>query len=280
MARVALPTTVDEAVDLLALPGAHAIAGGTDLMPDVNAARVVPQTFVVLAGIGALHTVAVDAESAVVGAGVTYSRLMSDAEGLAQIPVLAAMARTVGTPASRNAGTLGGAIGTARGSADVLTALSALDTELCVAGRRGERTVALADWLSGGRAPGDLVVRVRIRRPGGPCHYAKVMHRQAAAPAVVNCAVAVSPSSSRVHIALGGVGTVPVRPSAAEDCASAGLAAGDIASPALARRVGDLVAAEITPAPTFRASAGYRRHAAAVLAGRLLRRCASESAAV
>ena len=110
---VLVPTGVAGAVEALAHhPGAMLLAGGTDLLVDVNAGRSAPASVVSLRKVDELRTVEVGPTAVRLGAGVTYTRLLED-DIASAVPALAQAARTVGSPQIRNAGTLGGNLGTA-----------------------------------------------------------------------------------------------------------------------------------------------------------------------
>jgi len=80
--------------------------------------------------------VRVDGDEAVIGAAVTYTEMMREPVASA-VPALAYASRTVGSPQIRNAGTIGGNLGTASPAGDTLPVLVALDAAVEVAGARG-----------------------------------------------------------------------------------------------------------------------------------------------
>src|SRR5690242_20715228 len=95
---VALPRTLDEAVGALrADPDAMVIAGGTDLMVEVNAGRRRPTTVVSLAGVDELRGWRREGDEVVVGAATTY-RELEQPDFATLVPALAQAARTVGSP--------------------------------------------------------------------------------------------------------------------------------------------------------------------------------------
>jgi len=102
------PTTMAEAATLLATAGARIIAGGTDLVPNLRRGLERPATLVDVTGIGALDTLSLDAETRIVGAGVTLAAIAANARIAQEYPALAQAASAVAGPAHRNAATLGG----------------------------------------------------------------------------------------------------------------------------------------------------------------------------
>ncbi|MEZ5980193.1 MAG: FAD binding domain-containing protein [Planctomycetota bacterium] len=106
---LATPTSVEEAVALLAEEGAHAMAGGTDLLPNVKHELVEPRRVVALAGIAELRGVERAADGGLsIGAMTTLDALAKHGDVLANAPALAQAASLVAGPQLRRMGTLGG----------------------------------------------------------------------------------------------------------------------------------------------------------------------------
>ena len=119
---VLLPSSVDEALRALAEhPDATVLAGGTDLMVEVNGGHRRADDVIALGGIGDLRDWHHDHDTGMVtiGAGLTYSEMLH-APLATMLPALAEAARTVGSPQIRNAGTIGGNLGTASPAGDTL----------------------------------------------------------------------------------------------------------------------------------------------------------------
>src|SRR3954451_14477580 len=104
---VLVPTTVDEAVALLAdASDSMILAGGTDAMVEVNAGHRRPVDVVAVNRVAELRSWTYDRTAATVriGAAVTYAELMEPPLA-ALMPALAEFSRTVGSPQIRHAGT-------------------------------------------------------------------------------------------------------------------------------------------------------------------------------
>ena len=261
-------TSLAEAVAAVrSLPGAVLLAGGTQVVPGGP-----PRHLVSLRRIPGLRGVLADgAREVVLGALTTYADL---ARGVGGVPVLTAMAPTVGSPASRNAGTLGGALGTASGSGDAVTALLALRAQVELESTAGRRRVPVADWLDGSaRAPGDVVRAVAV--PRLPGHYLKAGERSAVFYATASVALVVDPTARRVRCAIGSVAALPVRARAAEQLPLDWRDGRPVAPPEVCRRFGELAAAGLAPADGLRVTGGHRAHVAGVLAARALARAAA-----
>src|SRR4029077_17443722 len=95
------PATWTEALAMKAArPEALPIAGGTDVMVEVNFDRHRPQAFMDLTRIAELSEWGQDGALRRIGAGVTYTRLINELGD--QLPGLAMASRTVGSPQIRN----------------------------------------------------------------------------------------------------------------------------------------------------------------------------------
>lgn len=262
----ARPRDLDEALTARAdLPEADLLAGGTDLMVEVNLAHHRPRGVISLRDVDDLR--AWDRDR--IGAGVTWERLES-----ADRPALAQLARTVGSPQIRAAGTIGGNIGTASPAGDGLPWLAAMDAGIEVASRaRGTRTVPWNDFFVGVKqtALGDDEIVTAAVLPGPEPvreEFAKIGIRSAMVISTVAAVVAVFDDGS-IRVALASVAPTPMRAYEAEAMIS-GTAS---PTPAALDEFAGLVSREVRPITDHRSTEEYRRHAAGVLARRLLERC-------
>src|SRR3954471_7419751 len=106
------PTSWQEALALRAeRPDAVPIAGGTDVMVDINFDRRRPGALLDLGRVTELREWTTDDGSVRLGAGVPYGRIVDDLAD--RLPGLAMAARTVGSPQIRVRGTVGGNLGSA-----------------------------------------------------------------------------------------------------------------------------------------------------------------------
>lgn len=257
-------------------PDALPVAGGTDVMVDLNLGDHRPPALLDLGRVAELRGHQISREGVRLGAGVTYAELVADLGGAH--PALAAAARTVGSPQIRNRGTVGGNLGAASPAGDAHPPLLALGADVELVSVRGARRVAAAEFFTGpGRsvlAADELVSAVHIPAAGpGQC-FAKVGARNAMVIAVCSLAVLVDPATRRVGTGIGSAGPVPLRAPDAEEFLAAELDACGwrpaALPPGVVARFGDLVAAAARPIDDLRGSAAYRRHALAVLARRSL----------
>ncbi|MTV27401.1 xanthine dehydrogenase family protein subunit M [Nitriliruptoraceae bacterium ZYF776] len=276
---IARPTDLGGALTALGeRPDAHLLAGGTDLMVEVNHGHRRPDAVVALRRVDELRRHAVTDDAIELGATVTYATIERELADV--VPGLAMASRTVGSPQIRNAGTIGGNLGTASPAGDTLPWLAAMDAEVVLTSAAGERTLPLADHLVGpkrtARRDDELIRLVRVPRVEGPQHTAKIGPRNAMVISVASVAVVVDTGARRVRVGLGAVGPTPVRPTAAEDLASDALDWGALRCPDDALdRFAEACATAAAPIDDHRSSADYRRHAVRVLTARSLRRCLS-----
>ena len=276
---VIVPTSLRDALDALAsTPTAAVLAGGTDLMVELNSGHRQVVDVVAVNRVPELRTWHHQpaANSLFIGAGITYGEI-EQGPIAAWVPALAQAARTVGSPQIRHAATIGGNLGTCSPAGDGLPVLSALDAVVHLQSATGARDVPFADFMLGPkrtvREPGELITGVTVPVLSGWQGYSKVGVRNAMVIAVASAALVTDPVAGSVRLALGSVGPVILRCPAAE--ALAVDAASFDRSAISAAAVDEFVAlarAAARPIDDHRSTAAYRRHAVGVLAGRLLRR--------
>lgn len=104
------PGTVEEAVELLGEHGsdAMAVAGGTDLLPNMKHRLFTPGHLVALKGLDGLRGIREEGGELVLGAAETLSAVAAHPVVRLHVPALAEAAAHVAGPQLRNAGTIGG----------------------------------------------------------------------------------------------------------------------------------------------------------------------------
>ena len=142
--EVITPRTLDEALRVKSeRPDARPIAGGTDLLVELNFDRTRPETILNLAEVPELKGWGRENGSLRLGAGLTYTEAMKP-ELAELLPALAEASRTVGSPQIRNRGTIGGNLGTASPAGDAHPPLLVEDAIVEI-GERSRRAHAAAD---------------------------------------------------------------------------------------------------------------------------------------
>jgi CO/xanthine dehydrogenase FAD-binding subunit len=205
---------------------------------------------------------------------MTRQRVAERSPLLDDWPLLRQAIQHIGHPAIRARGTVGGSLAHADPAAELPAAIVALDAELVLRDRAGQRTVAPAEffrtYLTTALRPDELLVEVRIppQPPRTGSAFQEISRRHGDF-ALVGVAALVTLDEhgtvNRARIIFTGAGDVPVRAEAAERALVGGLPDATIVSQA-AR----LAADQLDPPSDVHASATYRREVAEVLARRAL----------
>jgi CO/xanthine dehydrogenase FAD-binding subunit len=257
------PSSIEEALAGLD-DGAVPLAGGTDFMVEVNFGHIRPESVVALRRLEALK----EWSGARIGAGVTWRRIERDGPtGLAEA------ARTVGSPQIRNAGTIGGNLGTASPAGDGHPFLAAVDASIELTSAGGQRQVPWDEFFVGVKKtavrPGELITAVQLpdELPERQA-FGKIGIRNAMVIATV-CATVTRSDDGRTTVGLGSVAPTPIRAPRAEAMISSTAKPTESDLAEFQR----LVSEEVRPITDHRSTEEYRRHGAGVLARRLLERC-------
>ena len=273
------PRSLEEALAAKAQrPEAVPIAGGTDVMVELNFDRHRPEAVLDLTRVPELAEWDRDAGRLRVGAGVTYTRAIAELGDA--LPGLAIASRTVGSPQIRNRGTIGGNLGSASPAGDCHPPLLATGAEVEVASTAGRRRVPVAKFFTGPKKsalqPDELILAVWVPAASGPQQFAKIGTRNAMVIAVCSFALVLDPEHRRVGTGIGSAGPTPLAATEAERFLQGVLDAEDLWSSrapindGAAARFGELAAASASPIDDVRGTAAYRVHALGVLARRTL----------
>jgi CO/xanthine dehydrogenase FAD-binding subunit len=274
------PVSWDEALAVKAArPEALPLAGGTDVMVELNLTQHRPLALLDLTRIPELQTWSLTGDGRVrLGAGVSYRRVIDELGD--DLPGLAMAARTVGSPQIRNRGTVGGNLGAASPAGDSHPPLLAAGAEVEVASVRGSRLIGIDEFFTGVKRnalePDELIAAVTVPVSHGPQQFSKVGTRNAMVIAVCSFAIALDPHHQKVGTGIGAAAPTPLRAREAEDFLAGVLREQDLwvrRGPLPDRVVGrfaELVSAAASPIDDVRGTAAYRRHALSVMARRTL----------
>ena len=265
------PDDLDQAFAAMAA-GGRALAGGTDIYP--SAGKRLSGPVVDLAGLPGLQGVSFRQEGLRIGALTTWTAL-ADADLPAACAALQQAARQVGGRQIQNAGTVGGNLCNASPAADGVPPLLALDAQVVLASANGLRQLPLAQFLTGVRRtalmPGEVLVAVHVPAQAlmGQSAFEKLGARAYLVISIAMVAVRLQVSSGVIGAAAVAVGACsPVaRRLPAVEAALCGPVAG-----AAARVSAAEVAAGLDPIDDLRATAVYRKQAAAELIRRAVER--------
>lgn len=263
--ELVVPASVEEAMAALrtASPGeASVLAGGTDLLNDLDDGRENPRRVVSLRRLP-WRTLDWTGSQLTVGSTLPLRALEQDPELPRRFPGLVQAIRAVGSVALRHRATLGGNVVRSAPASDLVPVLLALDAEVDLVGPRGDRRLPVDRFVRSSRkvdlGPGELVRSIRFPE-GRPSAYLWQRVRPANDISQVAVALAFSPGERTWRVAVGGVFPRPVRlPEPARVLGVGAPSAGAVAH--AARLVG-----EQSPFVTDRrASEEYRRRVVSAL---------------
>jgi CO/xanthine dehydrogenase FAD-binding subunit len=269
------PRTWAEALQAKAdYPSALPIAGGTDLMVELNFDKHRPDTLLDLNRIDDLARWWTEGGRVRLGAGVTYARVIDELGAV--LPGLAMASRTIGSPQIRNRGTIGGNLGTASPAGDAHPALLAIEADVEIASVRGVRRVPVERFYTGVKRnvlePDEIIPAVWITLPSGSQQFSKIGTRNAMVISVAAFGLALHPDRRTVGTGIGSAAPTPRRAHDAEQFVAARLdwdARGAL-DPDVAREFGERVRAAAAPIDDVRGSAAYRLQTLSVMARRTL----------
>ncbi|MFG2721879.1 FAD binding domain-containing protein [Streptomyces sp. NPDC048416] len=260
-------------------PTAVPIAGGTDVMVEINFDHRRPEYLLDLNRIGELAQWEIGEESVRLGPSVPYTKIMENLR--AELPGLALASHTVASPQIRNRGGVGGNLGCASPAGDAHPALLSSGADVEVESQaRGVRLIPIDEFYKGVKRNAleadELIKAVHIPKADGPQQFSKVGTRNAMVIAVCAFGLALHPETRTVRTGIGSAAPTPVRAKAAEEFLNAALEEGGfwdngkIITPSIAKQFAQLASGACNPIDDVRGTANYRRHAVGVMARRTL----------
>lgn len=286
--RFTTATTLDEALAALA-DGARPVAGGSDLVVGARQGKSpLPEHLVAIDRLDDLRHITETASGISIGALVSHHLLEHHPLVLARATGIADASALVGSPSTRNVGTVGGNVMNGSPAMDTGAPLVTLDAEAELRSTRGSRRVPLTElWTGPGRtsaAPDELCVALHL--PARPDHsgsaYVRLEYRRAMEIAVVGAgaAVTLADDATLASIAVALTAVAPV------------ILPVDNLDGLIGRQIDDGLLAEVAeraseqarPISDLRATDRYRRHTVGVMARRAVaaavRRARGEDLAV
>jgi CO/xanthine dehydrogenase FAD-binding subunit len=267
-------TTADEAVEALAT-GARPVAGGTDLVVGARQGKApLPESLVAIDRIEELRGIAEMDGALHLGALATHEAIATHPLVRDRFTALADASAIVGSHATRAQGTIGGNVMNASPAMETGGPLLCLGASVMLQSPRGVRWVALDELFVGPGAtsaqPDELLVAVDVPAPAagtGSC-YVRLEYRRQMEIAVVGATAAVTVADGAVtaaRVAITALAPTIRRVPAAEEALD-GSDGGDAAVAAAAAAAAEAS----TPISDVRASDGYRRAMAEVMARRAI----------
>lgn len=240
------PARLGEALSILADAQPRLLAGGTDIYPALVAGAARPPPLLDLTAIAALRGVAREGAAWRIGALTTWA-MLRDRPPAPGFVALAEAARQLGGRQVQARGTIGGNLCNASPAADGVPPLLVLDAAVELVGPRGARVLALRDFLLGNRrtarAADEILTAIRV--PAALAEAPSVFEKLGARSHLV-ISIAMVAASANGRVAVGA-------------CSE----------------VARLWEEGVAPIDDLRASARYRRHAAAELVARARARLAA-----
>ncbi|MER7172335.1 FAD binding domain-containing protein [Streptomyces mesophilus] len=260
-------------------PTAVPIAGGTDVMVEINFDHRRPEYLLDLNRITELNEWHVGEEKVALGPSVPYTKIMENLR--TELPGLALASHTVASPQIRNRGGVGGNLGCASPAGDSHPALLSSGADVEVESQaRGSRLIPIDEFYKGVKRNAleqdELIKAIHIPKADGPQQFSKVGTRNAMVIAVCAFGLALHPSTRTVRTGIGSAAPTPVRAKAAEEFLNAALEeggfwdSGKIITPSIAKQFATLASGACNPIDDVRGTADYRRHAVGVMARRNL----------
>jgi CO/xanthine dehydrogenase FAD-binding subunit len=217
------PTSVEEAVLLLDKHGKNAkiIAGGTDLIPQMQERKIRPEYVINIGSITSLSYIKNDAGTAKIGTLTTLRDIEKSAELASTHPILPKVASLMASAPVRNTATIGGNLCNASPAADMAPPLIGLSASARVAGPSGERTIQLNYLFTGPGTtiinPNELLIEIQVPpvAPRTGVIYLRQGRRGASEVAIVGVAAVITLEASDgickdAKIVLGSVAPTPI----------------------------------------------------------------------
>jgi CO/xanthine dehydrogenase FAD-binding subunit len=213
------------------------IAGGTDVVLELNEKRIEPNIVMNLKSVNELNYIVEDDEYLRIGAGTTFSIIEKNSLVLENAKALAQASAKVGSTQIRNLGTIGGNIVTGSACGDSVSALVALDAVLVVQSAKGKRETTIEEFYKpnpnlrydgcyqnlSGLAKDEILTEIQIKK-SNPKEYSafrKLGKRKALAKSIMTVGMRIDfdedDKVKRVRIALGAVGKHPYSVKSAEN---------------------------------------------------------------
>ena len=265
------PTTVQEAVDLLADGEAKVLAGGMSLIPLMKLRLSAPEHVVDLGRIPELNRIAEDGGSLHLGALLTHHQVASSGLVQEKCPLMAETAAHIGDAQVRNMGTLGGSAAHADPAADYPAALCALEAKVRLVRKDSERVMGIEDFfvdvLTTAVEPEEIITELvlPIEEPGTGVSYQK-LRQPASGFAIVGIAARVRKDGGKItmaRIGVTGLGATAYRATGVE-----ALLEGSEGSKADVAKASAAVDEGIEANSDLHASSDYRKHVARVYTAR------------
>jgi carbon-monoxide dehydrogenase medium subunit len=214
------PTNIQQAIALLSVPRAVALAGGQSLIPLLNRRSIAPKTVVDISQIPELRKIGLDHAFFQIGAAARLSEIQRS-PALAEFPLLSEALMSTANPTIRNRATLVGNLVRANPFSELSIAVVALDAQIVIGGVGKTRKIAASDFFVGpyvsAIGEGEIVIAVEFPRPKGAlmgCSFSEITAR-ASAPPLICVAARIGADAQAIitdaYLVVGGITGRPAR---------------------------------------------------------------------
>ena len=252
------------------------IAGGSDVMVDIEAGKLAPQTLVDVTAAEDMKGIRVEDGQLVIGAAVTLTEIARSPMVRQYFPSLCKGAGSVGSLQIRNSATLVGNVVTAQPAGDAAMAVAPLDPKFVVLSKDGTREVPMGEMYAGfGKSTlnsaAEVVKEVRIPLPADDekASFVRLELRKSLSLPMLNVAAMAKVTDGIVQwarITMGPVGVGHTRALEAEEWLK-----GKALTPENMAEAGTLALRNAKPRSNpLRGSKEYREHALPILVRRSL----------
>jgi CO/xanthine dehydrogenase FAD-binding subunit len=270
------PTTLNEAVQNLAIHGGKILSGGTDFFPSLGE-RAPTGPVVDVSSIRDLRGVSIEQERVRIGGLTTWSEIVST-----RLPrcfdALKEAAQQVGSIQIQNRGTVAGNLCNASPAADGIPPLLALDAEVELVSATGTRRMPLADFVVGNRKterrPDEILANIYVPRDldeAGSKFLKLGARRYLVISISMVAAIVRSDTSGKVSAARVAVGSCSARAQRLPEVERTLI--GVTASPGFGETAVQTHLAPLSPIDDIRATTSYRMDASLTLIRRALEAC-------
>ncbi len=255
---------------------AKLISGGTALVIMMKQRLVRPSCLVSLRSVRGLNGIEVKDGGLSIGGLATHREVETSSLVRRRLPVLSETYHHVATIRVRNTASMGGGLAHADPNQDPPPTLIALGATVKATSANGSRVIPLdeffTDYYETVLNPDEIITEVFVPKlpPNSGSAYLKFLPRTADDYATVSAAAVLTLDKSKktisdVRIALGSVGTTPIRAKDAE-----ALLRGQPVKPEAFREAAEKAKEAVDPVTDFRGSAGYKKEMAGVFVRRAL----------
>jgi CO/xanthine dehydrogenase FAD-binding subunit len=281
------PSSVTEALSLLAKYDGQAqiIAGGTDLIIELQEGQHSVECLVDVTRIPGLDRIERQGDWIVLGANVTFRQIKDSPLLQEQARVLSEAAATVGALQIQTVATLAGNVVSALPAADGCVALVALDAQAQVVDGNGQAWRPIGElFLGPGRSAVDparqMLTAIRFPAPGPRqgSAWERIGRRRALVLPILNCAISIALGPDRQRFEWARIGLGPVAPVPFRARETEAFLAGRPASDETFLQAAEMAAGEAQPRTSIlRASREYRLEVLRVLLRRGLARAVAQA---